>query len=214
MRKVNMSQSHCIKFTQLAVERLCPLESGRVIYWDLLLPGFGIRVAAPRRDTGRVRKSWVCMYRVAGKQGMETIRPMTPIPKIEEARKRARDSMEKAQQGINPVSERRARKASGVGDSDTNTPRKNLSLLIPTIIDNYLLVYATGRGRSGKPRRRSTVKLVESYLNPVKIYQPSKLVDGAHVEEGDNWEIRYIDDLTRADVRNYCKNKGDSGATV
>ena len=80
-----MAELHHIKFTQLAVERLPPPEAGRAVYFDILLPGFGLRVGAPRRS-GHVRKTWVAFYRVAGKLVMETIGPMTLIEKVEDAK--------------------------------------------------------------------------------------------------------------------------------
>ena len=31
--------------TQLAVERVKPPKSGRVVHWDALVPGFGLRIS-------------------------------------------------------------------------------------------------------------------------------------------------------------------------
>jgi hypothetical protein len=45
-----MSESHHLKFTQVAVERLSPPTSGRIVYWDSLLPGFGLRIGALIED--------------------------------------------------------------------------------------------------------------------------------------------------------------------
>jgi hypothetical protein len=53
--------------TQLAVEKLIPPKAGRVVHWDKLLPGFGLRI------TANGAKSWVAMYRVNGKTVMETL---------------------------------------------------------------------------------------------------------------------------------------------
>ena len=48
------------------------------------------------------------MYRVGGKKVRETIGTLAAITKVEDARAQARQSVEKAQAGINPVEERRA----------------------------------------------------------------------------------------------------------
>ena len=47
-----------IRLTQLAADKQSPPATGRVIYWDRLLPGFGLRL------TAKGARSWVAMYRV------------------------------------------------------------------------------------------------------------------------------------------------------
>jgi integrase len=95
-----------IKFTQLAVDRLRAPEEGRVIYWDSTLPGFGLRISAPR--PGReARKVWIAMYRVEGNPVMETIDTLANVPKVEKARELARASLNREVK-VNPVVARRA----------------------------------------------------------------------------------------------------------
>jgi integrase len=89
------------RLTQLAVDRLSAPKTGRVIYWDRLLPGFGLRL------TANGAKSWVAMYRVAGKPVMETIGSLAKVPKVDDARGLARASMQKAEGGTHPVEEKR-----------------------------------------------------------------------------------------------------------
>src|SRR4051794_10644368 len=96
-----------LKLTQVAVERLKPPATGRVEYWDSSLPGFGLRVAAPRPGHKEGRKSWQVMYRVNGKLVRETLGSLATPPKVDDARNRARTSLEKAQRGIHPAEERR-----------------------------------------------------------------------------------------------------------
>jgi integrase len=208
-----MASPHHIKFTQLAVERLPPPEAGRVVYFDILLPGFGLRVGAPRRS-GHVRKTWVAFYRVAGKLVMETIGPMTLIEKVEDARERARESMRKAAEGVNPVEERRGKKKSRTDDVDSSTAKKDPSLLIPVVIDRYLVKFETGKARNGKPRRPNTIELEKWCLRPLKIWQPYTIADEVEVGDGENWSRRYFDELTRDDVKRYCETKGDEGHEV
>src|SRR4051812_43455859 len=89
------------RVTQLAVDKLAPPPSGRIVHWDRTLPGFGLRVTAAGA------KSWVAMYRVNGKAVMEPIGAIARIPRVEDARKLARESMAKAATGANPVMERK-----------------------------------------------------------------------------------------------------------
>jgi hypothetical protein len=90
-----------VRLTQIAAAKLTPPSAGRVVYWDRLLPGFGLRVSASGA------KSWVAMYRVDGKSILETLGPLGKIPKVDDARKLARTSMAKAAVGENPVKQRR-----------------------------------------------------------------------------------------------------------
>lgn len=99
-----------LKLTQAAVDRLRPPITGRVEYWDTILPAFGLRVAAAR--PGRPpRKTWVCTYRVSGRRVRETLGTTATVPKVEDARGLARASMQKAQSGTHPVEEKQSRAA-------------------------------------------------------------------------------------------------------
>jgi integrase len=89
-----------LRLTQLAAERQGPPKSGRIIYWDRLLPGFGLRL------TAKGARSWVAMYRVGGRSVMQTLGPMARL-RVEEARQLARECMAKAASGTNPVAEKR-----------------------------------------------------------------------------------------------------------
>jgi integrase len=97
-----------IRLTQAAVDNLKPPLSGRTIVWDATLPGFGLRVAAPRPGSREGRKTWIAMGRVEGKPVMETIGTLAQIPKVDKAREAARDAMAKMKRGTKPLDERRA----------------------------------------------------------------------------------------------------------
>src|SRR5207253_906472 len=90
-----------IRLTQLAAEKIAAPAAGRLVYWDRLLPGFGLRVTS----TGA--KSWVAMYRVGGKTVMETLGQLAKLPKVDDARQAARASMKKAAAGEQPVTDKR-----------------------------------------------------------------------------------------------------------
>jgi integrase len=100
-----------ITFTQLAVDRLKPPAEGRETHWDRHLPGFGLRVSAPRPGSREGRKTWVAMGRVDGKPVMATLGTLAQIPKVEKARDAARAALLKMKSGTNPLNERRAEAA-------------------------------------------------------------------------------------------------------
>jgi integrase len=127
-----------IKLTQVAVDRLQPPAEGRVEIWDTILPGFGLRIAAPRPGQA-ARRTWQVLYRVRGKSVRETLGTTATVPKVDAARALARASIQKAQQGINPVRERReiaAAEATGRGQT------------LAAAIDRYLERYAVKRMRA------------------------------------------------------------------
>src|SRR4051794_24162865 len=97
-----------IAFTQAAVEKLAPPATGRVTYWDRHLPGFGLRVAAPRPGTREGRKTWVAMGRVDGKPVLETLGTLAQIPKVDKAREAARTALAQMKSGTKPLDARRA----------------------------------------------------------------------------------------------------------
>src|ERR1051325_2123593 len=78
------------------------------MYGDKLLPGFGLRIAAPRPGSRDGRKTWIAMYRVQGKPVMESLGTLAQIPKVDQARARARESILKAKAGAHPVRQREA----------------------------------------------------------------------------------------------------------
>lgn len=95
------------KLTQPAVDALSAPSAGRIEIWDTVLPGFGLRISAPRHPGGAPRKTWQAMYRVNGKLVRETLGTLATIPKVGDAREWARESMRRAAAGINPVRERK-----------------------------------------------------------------------------------------------------------
>jgi integrase len=136
-----------MKLTQLAVERLKPPAAGRVEYFDSQLPGFAIRIS----ETGR--KTWIAMYRVSGKLVRETIGTLDTFPSVADARDLARQSLQQAQRGINPVAERRQQKATAAAP-DT----------LGAVIERYLSEYAVRRMRPDyfkETRRALKVDIVD-----------------------------------------------------
>ncbi len=96
-----------INFTQATIDRLPPPTDGKpsLTFWDLNLPGFGIRVS-------KFRKTWIAAYTVnGGKPVMESLGTTNLVPKLSDARELARGSILRAHAGINPVEERRQQMA-------------------------------------------------------------------------------------------------------
>ena len=94
-----------IKLTQLAVERIGKPAAGRVEYFDSLLPGFGLRVAASGH------KSWIVFYRFQGKLRRYTIGSIKDEPVADQARAAAREIMREVSRGADPAAEKKASKA-------------------------------------------------------------------------------------------------------
>jgi integrase len=133
-----------MKLTQLAVDRLRPPASGRVDHWDSQLPGFGIRISAPRSGHDPL-KTWQVMYRVGGKKIREKLGTVAVVPKVGDARDLARESLRRAEQGINPAEERRREQDEAKRRVEEEAARSRATL--NAAIDRYLERYAAKRMR-------------------------------------------------------------------
>ncbi len=101
------------KLTTKGIEALKPAPQGqRLEVWDVLLPGFGMRV------TDKGRKSWVLMYRVNGRQRRYTIGPYPAID-LAEARKKARKAFRQVAEGRDPAGEKIAARRDVVPEANT-----------------------------------------------------------------------------------------------
>jgi integrase len=169
-----------IKLTQPAVEKLKAPSSGRIEYWDNQLPGFGLRIS----ETGR--RTWVVMYRVEGKLVRETLGTAAVIPSVADARTRARESLQKAQAGVNPVEERRGSERA-VKLARERTPK------FGAIVDLYLNRYAEKNTRSST--HKETKRVLDHDVRPV-------------------WEQRSIAEIARRDVIELLDAIVDRGAAV
>jgi integrase len=129
-----------MKFTQVAVERVKPPLTGRIEYWDTQLPGFGLRIS----DKGG--RTWQAMYRVGGKLVRETLGTLALVPKVDEARERARQSMQKAAAGVNPIAQRQQAEEEERQQAEAEEARQRDTL--GAAIDRYLQRYAVKRMRT------------------------------------------------------------------
>jgi integrase len=169
------------KLTQVAVEKLKAPEQGRMEYWDSQLPGFGLRIS----DSGR--KTWVALYRVGGKLVRETIGTAALIPNVAEARERARQSMQKAQAGENPVVQRREREQAAMAASEK-------------LLDNFRAVADRYVERYAKKNTKPTTWM--------------ELRRQLEIDVLPKWADRPIARITRQDVTELLNGIADRGSPV
>lgn len=92
------------KLTDRFVEHAPAPATGRVEYFDMLLPGFALRVS----DKGA--KSWVVFYRVRGRLRRHTLESY-PRMLLGAARDAARDAIRRAAKGEDPAEEKKRERA-------------------------------------------------------------------------------------------------------
>lgn len=99
-----------LRLTDHSIKKLPAPPTGRIEVADTLLPGLTLRV------TEHGSKTWTLLYRVAGERNGRLkgkLRRMTigpyPLNTLEDARRKAREALQKADQGVDPVEEREAR---------------------------------------------------------------------------------------------------------
>ena len=117
-----------MKLTQLAVERIGKPAVGRIEYFDSQLPGFGLRVA----ESGH--KSWVVMYRAGGKVRRYTIDTLAKVPKVDDARVKARAIMERAARGEDPAA---TKKAERIADARPAREPDTVRVIAAMFVERY-----------------------------------------------------------------------------
>src|ERR1700761_14225 len=139
-----------IKLTQLSVDAKAPPKTGRVEYFDTLLPGFALRIAASGH------KAWVLFYRVAGKQRRYTIGTLATYPKVDAARERAREILRDVERGLDPAAVKAhepASEASRPLEPDT----------VNAVATHFIERYCKPRNRSWK----NTEALLKNHVLPM-----------------------------------------------
>jgi integrase len=119
-----------MNLTQTAVDHLQRPAEKAVTWWDAGLPGFGCRIS----PLGK--KVWVAMYEVRGKSILETIAPVKLLPKVAEARERARISILKARDGIDPRQEKRQQEVEAAAEAAARA--FNFERLSELFVERYL----------------------------------------------------------------------------
>jgi integrase len=179
-----------LKLTQAAVDKLRAPSSGRAEYWDSQLPGFGLRISAspPGRIEKDGRRTWQVMYRVKGKLVRETLGTVAVIPKIDEARARARESMQAAQSGVNPVEARRTKAVDVAKEAQTKEAET-----FGAVAARYLKEY------------------VEKNTRPATIKETRRIIER---DVKPRWGTTPIREISRREVNALLDEIADRGALV
>lgn len=155
------------RLTDTGIANLNPPEEGRVEIWDTIVPGLGVRV-------GKRRKMFVVMIRLSGRVRRLTIGAFPGLG-VSEARARAREIIEQAQNGIDVVARGRA-----VAAHEAKVRENTVASTIKQYIDKY-----------AKRRQRSwlqTKQVLQKYL--VKPYGERALSDLTRTDI-----LRVLDDI-------------------
>ncbi len=162
-----------VKLTDAAVQKYKAGPGVRVEYFDILLPGFALRVAGPTKRTSEVRKTWVIFYRHEGVQKRLTLPKPYPKLALADARRQAAAAFELVSRGIDPG-------AAPVKEAVVEAQAK------PTFGD-VAEAYLSGgmKGRKGRPLAaryvEETRRNIENHALPA-------------------WRERPLDAITRRDV--------------
>ena len=111
------------------------------------MPGFGLRISA----TGG--RSWIVFYRVNGKQHRYTIGTLATVPKVDDARERAREIMVAAERGID------------LAKANSAAPAKRLHT-VESLSREFVQRYAKPKNRSWQETERLLQRHVELLGRP------------------------------------------------
>jgi integrase len=94
------------KLTEAMIANAKPPAAGRLMLWDALLPGFGLRI------TDKGSKSWVVMYRLGGREAARERLTLGKYPALSlaKARDQARSALGDAAKGTVPALARKKQK--------------------------------------------------------------------------------------------------------
>lgn len=128
-----------VKLTDAAVKRYRAAPGERIDYFDAMLPGFGIRVSGPSPRNPSGSNSWILMYRYGGTKKRFTIEPSYPALGLADARREARDALQRLAKGEDPAITRRAAEQKAQQQArDT----------IEAVIDQFMVRYMEAKKRA------------------------------------------------------------------
>lgn len=125
-----------VKLTVKSVPTLPAPADGFIEYFDIGLPGFGIRVSS------KGRRTWIVRYRIKGRKGKGSM-SLGTVGAVEfaDARGAAKDALRAAEKGIDPAGPVR---------------RERHAETFRELADRYIAEYAKGpKFKAGEPRKRS-----------------------------------------------------------
>ena len=173
-----------LKLTDAAVQRLEAPPGARVEYFDVTMPGFGIRVSGKTPRTPDGRRSWILFYRYGGEQRRLTLEPGYPAMKLADARRKAGDALALVSVGKDPAAEREDLRTAAARKPDT----------VENVVEEFIR-----RGLEGK--RRAPRYIDETRRNFSNHVLP-------------RWADRDIRSITRRDVIALLDDVNDNGSEV
>jgi integrase len=131
------------KLTDPLVANAKPPAMGRLMLWDALLPGFGLRI------TDKGSKSWVVMYRVGGRDAVRRRLTLGKYPALSlaKAREQARAAFQDVARGTPPASA---------------TKEEEKSTTFTAVAEEFVERHAKQRNRSW----RETERILRRYVTP------------------------------------------------
>ena len=131
------------KLTEATVANAKPPTVGKLMLWDALLPGFGLRI------TDKGSKSWVVMYRLGGREAARQRLTLGKYPALSlaKARDEARSALGDAAKGMMPALARKKQE-----------PLETFA----AVADEFVERYAKQHNRSW----RETERILQRYVVP------------------------------------------------
>lgn len=149
------------RLTDIGIGNLPLVPGGRQEIWDTIVPGLGVRI-------GGRRKTFIAMVRAPGRLRRVTL-GVHPGLRLADARAKARELIEQAQNGVDPVEARQER------ERHHEIQQRNT---VAAAVEDYIARYAQPRQRSWlSTKRRLELYLVTPYGNrPVSTLDRSDVI--------------------------------------
>ncbi len=150
-----------LKLTKSNIERIPLTQSGQQLYWDIVLPGFGLVV-------GQTSKSYVAQSNIADRSVRITI-GKHGVFTCDEARSQARFLLNEMVRGINPVEKKRSAKVQGVTLREAfDAFLKNRKLKPNSVYDYRNTINASFQKWLDKPLKDLTREMVSNRYKAIQ----------------------------------------------
>jgi integrase len=146
-----------VNLTAKGIPALPMPEAGRTDYFDLTLPGFGLRVSAPSARFPKGHRTWFVFYRSGGEQKRLKLglwKPDRTGTDLADARTAAREALRAASKGRDPAQERDERRR-----ADT----------VRALSERYIREYAKPRKRTWKADENILKRSVHPAIGSKKV---------------------------------------------
>ena len=159
-----------LKLTKSSVERLkAPHPSGKleVLYWDVELKGFGVRVSGKSTS-----KSYLVQRDIEGTKRCRriTIGP-TNLVTIDEAREQAWSLLRDMRNGIDPKDKRR-------NEAAQRKAKEESAATLREVLEDYLRVRKSLRPKTAHDYRKLLERYVDDWLDrPLRSITPDMIID-------------------------------------